>query len=228
MLEELLAWYNLVFYIPLALGVLLVLGMALGAAAEPSHDLGHDAGGGGGDAHDAGHDAGHDAEHDAHGHGSGGGSHGLLSLLGFGRVPVMILATTMCLVFGGVGVILNTGLTALINAPNLMVWGSLGGALVATLVLTGFLSRLVARLMPSAETDSMSKEDLVGCAGTLVLSADERGGLVQVIRGGDVYQVPCRSSSPLPKGAGVLVTDYDAEQRVYGVCPDPTNTNNAA
>jgi len=217
-LEELFAWYNLVFYLPLALGVLLVLGMALGAA-EPSHDLGdHDAAGPDGDAGADG-DA-HDAEHDA-----GGGSHSLLSLLGFGRVPVMILATTMCLVFGGVGVILNTGLTAIVSAPNLMVWGSLAGAFVATLVLTGFLSRLLARLMPSTETDSMSKEDLVGCTGTLVLSADERGGLVQVIRGGDVYQVPCRSSSPLPKGAAVLVTDYDEHHKVYGVCPDPTTTN---
>jgi membrane protein implicated in regulation of membrane protease activity len=222
-LEELLAWYNLVFYLPLALGVLLVIGLALGAA-EPSHDLGHDAGGGGGDAHGGADGDAHDAGHDAPGH--GGGSHSLLSLLGFGRVPVMILATTMCLVFGGVGVILNTGLTAVVSAPRLMVWGSLAGSTIATLVLTGFLSRLLARLMPSAETDSMSKEDLIGCTGTLVLSADERGGLVQVIRGGDVYQVPCRSSSPLPKGASVLVTDYDAEQKVYGVCPDPTSTTN--
>ncbi|MBN1611625.1 MAG: DUF1449 family protein [Polyangiaceae bacterium] len=141
-LEELFAWYNLIFYLPLALGVLLVLGMALGAA-EPSHDLGdHDAAGPDGDAQAGADGDAHDAEHDA-----GGGSHSLLSLLGFGRVPVMILATTMCLVFGGVGVILNTGLTAIVSTPNLLVWGSLAGALTATVVLTGFLSPLLARLM---------------------------------------------------------------------------------
>jgi membrane protein implicated in regulation of membrane protease activity len=231
MLDSLLAWGNLVFYIPLVVGLLLVVGMALGVA-DTGHDLeGHAELGADGAGH-VGADGGHDAGgHDTGGHGDGGhgqaGGHGsaaqgLLSLLGFGRVPLMILLTTLCLLFGGSGIILNNSLGALGIHGGWAGWISLPGALVCTLVVTPFLARLVARLMPTTETASMSKEDLFGCTGTLILPSDRDSGLVQVRRGGDVYQLPCRSAVPLAKGTTVLVTDYDDPQRAYSVCVDPT------
>jgi membrane protein implicated in regulation of membrane protease activity len=216
---SLFVWHNLVFYIPLGVGLLLVIGMAVGLA-----DTGHDLGGHGeiGGHGEVGHDAGHDAAHGEHGGSSGPGA--ILGLLGFGRVPVMILVTTLCLIFGGTGVIANNFLAPLLRASSVFVLFSIAAALVVTSVLTGFVARLVARLLPATETASMSKQDLCGCSGTLILASDTDSGLVQVLRGGDVFQVPCRSSVALPKGSQVLLTDYDEAQRAYSVCLDPTIT----
>lgn len=209
---HLFAWYNLIFSIPLGVGILLILGVAVGVELPHGVDA---------DAH-AGIDAdgdGGDGDHDAHGGQSTG--HALLSLLGFGKAPVLVLIMAMALIFGGTGTIANLILAPLLRASGVFVLLSIVAALAAMVSLTGLIGRVVNRFMPTLETTSVKRKDLVGCTGSLVLAADTAGGLAQVTRDGDVFQVPCRCSESLERGATVLVIEYDPTRNVYLVARNP-------
>jgi membrane protein implicated in regulation of membrane protease activity len=215
----LFAWYNLLFYIPLAMGLLMVLGVVLGIAEMP-HGLDVD---GDGD-HDLSpdHDADHGAEHGAT-HEHNGGSRAFFSLIGFGKAPVLILVMAMTLIFGGTGTIVNLFIAPLLRITGVFVVISFAAALLAMVFLTGFIARTVSHFMPTLETESCTKRDLVGCGGSILLDADSASGLVQISKKGDVYQASCRSSEVLAKGTSVLVTDYDDAQKVYIVCRHPAS-----
>ncbi len=202
-MEALFAWHNLIFYVPLGFGLFLVAGVALGAADVPhgpdvDGGVDHDAGG---DHHD-----GHDNE-----------SAKLLSILGFGKVPVMMIFMTMALTFGGTGVVCNMFLAPFLKLSSLFALFSVAGAFIGMLALTGTTARLVAKYLPTTETTSTTKSDLVGSTGTLILPTDDKSGLMQVTVGGDLYQVQCRSVTPLLKGQTVLVLSYDETSSLYAV-----------
>lgn len=210
---ELLAWYNLIFYLPLGIGLLMILGMVFGFADGP-HGVDLD-GDGIPDVHI-------DAEgHVDHGHENDHAST-KASFLGFGRVPMLLIVMTMLLIFGGTGVMSNTLFAgALRSAPFPLILGILALAIVVTLLLTGTFARIIARMLPTMETTSVTKDDFVGCTGTLILPTDARGGLAQVSRGGDLYQIAVQSEVALPKGAQILVVSHDARTDQYDVTKDP-------
>jgi membrane protein implicated in regulation of membrane protease activity len=202
-----LAWQNLVFYIPLAAGLLLVLGSAV---AGHDHDGGADHGGG------ADHD--HDGPH--------GGDHGagrVFSLLGVGRVPLTVVLMIVLLLFGGIGIILNTVLASLGLAPELYGPIALGASLVYTVLLAGQVARLVDRLLPTTETYRVTRQGFAGCTGTLLLPADASSGYAQVKdREGNVHNVKCRTTgAALPKGTAILIVEYDEAARSYVVDANP-------
>jgi membrane protein implicated in regulation of membrane protease activity len=219
-MNELFAWYNLVFYVPVLFGVILVLGSAFGLADHDA-DAGHDA------------DGGHDAEHDADGKPTGAvDAHAspdhepnvftkALSVLGVGRVPITIVLMTASLIFGGLGIVANTLLASLIGVSGAFALISVAVAFVGMVFLTGWTARGVARIMPSTETYRVSKTDLVGKTGQLVLPADTSYGLAQVRdHEGNVHNLTCRTAEgTIPKGSDVLVYDYDEEKKVYVVAP---------
>ena len=207
---NLLEWYNLIFEIPLALGLLAIIGLVLGI--EMPHGIDLD-----GDGHvDIGHDAGHDAEHDTE-----TSSWSIVSLLGFGKVPFGLTIMVMLLTYGGTGICCNFFLAPLLKFTSFFVLPSIAAALFVMVVLTGSIARLVNRVMPTLETTNTTSYDLIGSTGDLILPADTTQGLVLIKRQGDVYQVDCRSETPLPKGASVLVTSYEEGTKVYWVCKDP-------
>lgn len=207
-MAPLLAWYNLIFYLPLAVGLLLVVGAAAGVGD-----------GGEGPHLDADHAGPDHADAD---HGSGEGF-SLAELLGFGRVPMAIVLTTLCVTFGGAGVVTNFLLAPLLAVSPLFVGISCAVALVTMVLGTSLITRLVGRYLPTLETNSLRAGGLVGSMGTLLLDADATGGLVLVRKDGDVYQVQCTAPEPLPKGSSVLLTDFDENTRMYAVCRDPLN-----
>ena len=190
---SILTWQNLVFYIPLVLGVLLGLGLFLGGAHEPD---GH-----AGSLHGE-----HSLEGD-HSHSLGWAS----SLLGVGRVPLTIVWMLASLVFGAAGVIVTTLLASLRLHPWLGFFISLVSAFTAMVTVTGWAARFLQRVLPTQETYRVSRHDFAGCTGVVLLPTDERSGYAQVKDPeGNVHNVRCRAvDGALPKGAPILVVTYD-------------------
>lgn len=201
-MNDSLAWYNLVFYISLAIGVLLVAGVMVGGA-DLHHGIDLD-GDGAPDVHDT------DSQNS------------VLSLLGFGRVPVLIILMTMALTFGGTGVVCNMFLAPLLRLTSLFVVLSITGAFIVMVISTRVISHLVARWMPTSVTKSFTKYDLVGSSGTLLLDADDTSGIGQVVKDGDVYQVECRAKPSIPKGTKVLLIDFHESTNSFTVERDPS------
>jgi hypothetical protein len=197
---DVLAWQNLIFYIPLALGVLLVLGSFFTA---------HDAG------HDPGHDLGHDHDHDA-GHGIGLGGRAL-SLLGIGRVPLTVALMMASFLFGGIGILVNTILSSAGLAAGTYGPIALTSAVVYTLLLARPTAALVRRVLPATESYTIARRDFIGCTGALLLPADPTTGLAQVKDPeGNVHNVKCRAvKGPLAKGTTILIVDYDEDTKTY-------------
>jgi membrane protein implicated in regulation of membrane protease activity len=214
-MSDFMEWYNLIFYIPLAIGILSVLGIGFSG-------VGHDVGIHGdihGDLHvDSDHDA--DGDHDGEGQSTWGW---VLGFLGFGRVPIAISFMSLFLIFGGTGICINTLISALINIWSGFALVSVSVALVVMFFGTAFVSRTVGRFMPTTETDSVRKSDLIGCTGTVTLNCDKSGGLAQIRnKRGDLYQVQCRSDKPIAKGTPILTYEYSESSDVYTVITDPT------
>jgi hypothetical protein len=197
-----LAWYNVIFYIPLVIGVLLVLGSAF---AGHGHDAGHD----------------HDADH-----GHDGDGHGLLSLLGVGRVPLTVGLMIAAFLFGGIGVIVNLTLAAAGLAPGVYGPIAVGSAVVYTLLLTRPAASLIQRVMPTTETYPITRQDFAGCTGTLLLPADPTTGYAQVKDPeGNVHNIKCRTArDALAKGTSILIVEYDEETKTYVVDANPVAT----
>lgn len=212
-MSDFLKWYNLIFYIPLAIGILSVLGVGFSGAG---HDVGVH-----GDIHgDFYTDADSDADGDQDGEGQG---NWFLGFLGFGRVPIAISFMSLSLIFAGTGICMNTILGALIQ-----MWSgfALISVAIATIVMffgTAFVSRTVGKFMPTTETDSVKKVDLIGCTGTVTIACDSSGGVAQICnRNGDRYQIQCRSDKPILKGTPILTFEYNEVIDVYTVVIDPT------
>jgi len=204
-MNDLLEWYNLIFYIPMAIGLLSVLGIGFSG-------FGHDA-----DVHA---DQDVDGDHDGEGQGSG---NWVLGFLGIGRVPIAISLMSLFLIFAGVGICMNTLLGKLIEFWGGFAMASVLVAFVASFFGTAFISRMVSKFMPTTETDSVTKLDLIGCTGVSTLPCDTNGGLAQVKnKSGDLYQIQCRSDQPIPKGVQVLTIEYHESSDSFTVVVDPT------
>jgi membrane protein implicated in regulation of membrane protease activity len=210
----LLAWQNVIFYIPLAVGLLLILGAAFGV-----HDHDHDAGhavGHHGATHDAGHHPGHEAGHDSV------FARGFM-MLGVGRVPLTIVLMIASLYFGGLGIILNTVLASAGLAPWFYGPISIAGAFVGMVVLGGATARLIHRHLPTSETYSITRHDFAGCRGKLLLPADTSSGYAQIKDPeGTVHNIKCRTTAgTLPKDTAILVVEYEEETRTFVIDADP-------
>ncbi|MBI2877713.1 MAG: DUF1449 family protein [Candidatus Tectomicrobia bacterium] len=211
---EFLAWWNLIFLLPGSVGILLALLAALGVGDDHGPDV---------DAHvdtvaietevEADLEADHEA--DVH-HGGGGLLADLLSLLGVGQVPLGILLTMLCLLFGFIGFGVNQLLAGL-----LPVWGfvpiSLGAAALGSLFLTGSLARVVSRFLPAEESYVTSFEALAGQTGKVVLLCSPTEGYAQVRdRYGNLQEVHCQSleGRPLQKGQPILIVEVQPQERI--------------
>jgi len=234
---RLFEWYNLVFYIPIAFGLLMGLGMAFGLGH--GHDVhghaGHDAGGGHGH---------HGGDHGAKEAGKGSlrgpnpldlsaheatGFHpigALLNAIGFGKVPFTVVLVMAGLLFGGAGIMANMFIRGTGLDPGDFAWLTIPGAVVAMFAFTGTFARGLNRLMPTFESYNVTKADLVGQVGLLVLPTDAQTGLLQVKdRQGTLHQSQCRSEKgALPNGTEVLVVEYLEDKDMYLVEPYSLDT----
>lgn len=101
-----------------------------------------------------------DVDLDVDGAHSAGFLEGTMSLLGIGRVPLLIWLMMYLLVFAAIGVFGQQLIIALLGAP-LATWlaGLCAGA--AALPVNGVLARPLARLLPKDETTAVSVDSLV-------------------------------------------------------------------
>ena len=211
-----IAWQNVIFYIPLAVGLLLILGAAFGVH---DHDAGHDAG-------HAGHDGGHHHTHDGHDAAHGSLFERAFAVLGVGRVPLTVVLMVASLYFGGLGIILNTVLSSAGLAPSFYGPISIAGACVGMVVLSSVTARLIHRHLPASESYPISRHDFAGCSGTLLLPADISSGYAQVKDPeGNVHNIKCRTTSgALPKGTAILVVEYDESDKIFVIDANPELT----
>lgn len=219
---HILAWYNLLFLIPLLGGLLLGVGMVLGLGG--SHDASDGADGGHGELF-ASHGHIDHVGHDSHGHPhphDAAPDAGPLSLFGLGQVPLTIALMLAAMLFGGSGAVFNMVLIPALHSPARAVLLSLLGASLVTVLLCSRLTRLLARLLPTFETYRISRSDLIGCGGKLLNDADaESVGYAQIRDGeGNIHNITCRAyleAGKLVRGQDVMVIDYDEERNVYHV-----------
>jgi hypothetical protein len=218
------AWQNLIFLISVIFGLLMFVGSAFGLGDGHDAEHGHDAGHG----HDGGKEAGKEAgkpiqkganpldatsaeTHGFHPIGS------FLDLLGVGRVPLTIVLAVAGITFGGAGYAGNIVLAGVGADPAWFAWITIPGAFVAMTFLTAAIARIINRFMPSSESYNVTKLDLVGRTGTLVLPAGAERGLAQVSdRQGNVFNVTCRTEgAELPSGQEVLLLEYAEDKDAY-------------
>jgi membrane protein implicated in regulation of membrane protease activity len=208
-MSDFLEWYNLIFYIPMAIGLLATLGLGISGV---DHDVGLHANV----------DGDFSGDHDASGDYDGEGDW-ILGFLGIGRVPIAITFMSLFLIFAGVGICMNILLGGLIKQWSGFALASVAVAFIATFFGTAFVSRLVGRVMPTTETDSVKKIDLIGCTGVATLPCDSSGGLAQIKNPkGDLYQIQCKSEKPILKGSKIMAIEYEETSDTFTVVVDPT------
>lgn len=231
---ELLHWQNLVFLIPLAVGLIFALGTAAGIGGDHDHDLdadhdldldhdvevGHDVE----TDHDA--DAGHDTDSD-HGQAAAKGNPldavrktryrdpawlKALGIIGVGKAPFTVVLTVLTLMFGGIGVAGN------LTVGRSWFWLTFAAALVGAILIGGRISSAVGKIVPKTETYCPGSNDLVGLFGTVIMTVDQRFGQVHVRDSyGNLHKVLCEATDgeTIPKGRQVVLVSYDQEKRRY-------------
>ncbi|MFU7526954.1 OB-fold-containig protein [Qipengyuania sp. ASV99] len=90
----------------------------------------------------------------------GGFGEALATLLGLGRVPLLIWLAALLFVFGTTGVIGQAVLTGLLGAPLSAGWAALAAG-AAALPLNSIAMRPLAAILPKDETTAIDIDDLV-------------------------------------------------------------------
>lgn len=208
---ELLNWWNFVFALPLAVGLLLSLGVVLmGAHSDHAHDG------------DADHGHGDHPDPGDHGHGSPLGD--LAGFFGFGRgISLSLLLPMLMATWGLVGLVSNNWLSSFLPPALFFPVSALLGLLGAALVGQG-LARLMGRLFASRKS-AIQTGDLVGMWGRAAFRVTATGGAANVRdRFGNIHRVVCQTLPGEPEleaGREILVLDYDKERGVYLVQAHP-------
>jgi hypothetical protein len=174
------------FGVPLTLGVILVLCSALGAAElEAGADL-------------------LEVE---------GADQGLLAWLGLGRVPALIVIMFLLLIFGGVGLLLCTPLSAAFGTQA-GFFATLPVASLSAFYGTSFGTRGLARILPRTETYAPNSQDLVGRQGRVSLCIDADSCIVRVTdAAGAQHRLRCRVvNTAVAAGDNVLLLECRARE----------------
>jgi membrane protein implicated in regulation of membrane protease activity len=135
---------------------------------------------------------------------------GLLDWLGIGRLPLLTLLVAFLAIFSLVGLIGQQLAAALTGAP-LTPWLAVPAAAVASLPLTGFAARGLARVLPQDETSAIDLDELIGRAATVVTGRAEYGSPARARiedRHGQVHYVMVEPDRPGPlfrEGEAVLL-----------------------
>lgn len=99
---------------------------------------------------------------------------GLLSWLGVGRIPLLVLLVAFLACFGLLGLIGQQSMLALTGATAPALLAAPAAAL-ASLPLTRIVGRGLARIMPHDETTAIDPESLVGFSATIEIGTATQG-----------------------------------------------------
>jgi hypothetical protein len=236
---ELFQWWNLIFTLPFGIGLLPLLLQAAGVMH--SGHSGHDA-----LAHSPHHAASHITHHPthapaAHGHDTAVSGHAhsghadsgphdhsapprisfrWLSFLGIGKVPIMLILSIFCLLWGTTGVIANQIFSQALRVPAIYIWPSLCCALIVSYFTTGALSQRISRIVPEVASYGTDEQSLVGRSARAAYELSAKTGSAFLLDDQqNRIQVRCRThdGSVIPRGAEVLLLEYDAQSRVFTV-----------
>lgn len=198
---NLLSTDNLIFLLPLAAAVGLVLLMALGLpfGDDPGIDGVVDAAHGADGLH---------ANLDHHAHLSHTGTFGsALSFLGIGDAPLALILVSLGLLWG------VTGLCTGMAWDSASIWSRVSIAAVAAVFGTRWTSKLMARILPSVESYEVSTQALVSEEAEVIHEITPRGGMARLVdRTGSLRDLNCRTedgSSVAARGEKVILTGYD-------------------
>ncbi len=220
---SLMEWWNFIFALPLAVGLLLGVLFVLtgfidtGDLSGGDHTDAH-----GGDAHAGG-------EHHAETTDGSDDHHSLLDFVkvfGIGTgVPITVLLPTLMMVWGLVGLGMNQLLQPLLKLPALYAPLSAGLAIGGMALFGQFAGALARRLGLFDTTRAPTRHDLVGCSGHAVYSITETEGTANIkSHTGDILRVSCRTAPgqpPIPAGTELLVIGYNEAEGDYIVEPHP-------
>ncbi|MBI2945655.1 MAG: DUF1449 family protein [Candidatus Wallbacteria bacterium] len=230
-----LAWWNLIFELPIVAACLLSTVATLGADSHSGGD--HDAEGDAdaeieaegeldghdveahveaGDAeldHDIDHDAESDLEHEqAHeGHAAAGWLATALAIPGGDRAPLSIVMVVLLLAFGFIGLAAN-GFLARWMAPGAFVWISLVLATAGGLTASRGFARVFSRILPRAETYALGRDACVGLTAkvtTLMGPGDGYAQLYDAHRNLLEVRVQASEGSRFEMGAPIVLLSYD-------------------
>jgi hypothetical protein len=210
-MEFLLAWENLIFLIPILVGVVASLALATGFGGEVGE--GDAETGEGADMDDASIDSDVDDVTDHDGSGDGHSDQSMLqqalSLLGVGKVPLSIVIMLSSLSFGIVGMLSNVLFG--------MVYISLIIGLFAMIIITASCAKNMSKIVPSLETRTVSQRDLLGMQAHLILPASPSTGLAHVRdQFGTLHQIRCRTTQgEISDGRDVVILDYNEQEGIY-------------
>ncbi len=215
---EFLEWWNLVFELPFFAAVIFTLVLASGIMGDGGTDMDHDVS----IDHDFDHDIGgdHDIEHESE-------SFGLkaLSFFGFGKVPVSILLTSFCFIWGFSGFAMNLIFKDVLRFPLIYFWFSAGIAAFNSVFITKYFAGVLAAIMPATETYALKNEDFVGTVAITRYSVTEKSGSATFYDEHKAFQeVPCRvfqGKRFIPANTRVILMKYDAEEKIFFVRVDP-------
>jgi hypothetical protein len=99
---------------------------------------------------------------------------GLLSLVGFGRLPFLMWLMLLLTLFGLIG-LGGQGLIAALTGHTLAGWLAGPAAALAALPVTGALARPLAAIMPRDETTAIALDALVGREAEIVIGTATKG-----------------------------------------------------
>lgn len=177
---------EIVFGVPLLVGVLLVVCSAFGAAELSGDGF-----------------AGDDAD--------GYESDGLLGVLGIGRVPLVIVCMLLLFLFGGTGLLMMSLANPLLG-ERLGFLVVMPVALMVALFGTAVGTRLLERVLPGTESYAPERGELVGLRGTALVQLGRGEFIARVVdRGGAELRVVCVAEGPdVRVGDRVLLIAFES------------------
>ena len=135
---------------------------------------------------------------------------GILSWLGFGRMPAAIWLASLFLAFGLAGITVQLVSTSLIGAPLPAILAALP-AIAAALWFARSFGALFARLLPKTETEALSERRLARRKGVVSQGTAARGRPAEVRitdQFGNMHYIraePLRDEETIAQGSEVLV-----------------------
>jgi membrane protein implicated in regulation of membrane protease activity len=208
-LNTLLSWWNLVFALPLVLGLLLgLLVVSTGLAGGDGHGGDHPTGDGHADGH----------SHDSHVEGQADSPiFRLLNFFGIGQgVPLLVLLPILFVIWGVLGLFVNQ----VLPVPQLFAL-SLVVSLLGTAYAGQGLSKLMARIFKD-NAQAVSSHTFVGLIGKVIYTVTSTGGVVHIRdKSGNIHRLVVRSldNETIQPNEEILVVDFDEQARVYEVMP---------
>jgi hypothetical protein len=228
---QLLEWYNLIFELPLGLGLLYlafftVSGFTFGDAdtdAGLDHDMDVDAHADIDADHDA--DLSHDVDSDSDADQTDAHAPSpflaALSWIGIGQMPLSLVLMILLISFGTFGFAAMRIQSGHSIEPSVLI--AIAVAVIASTLITHYIASILGRTIFSTDIVARRRHELLGSHGEALYDINENFGMV-VGRDdrGELFQVACRTEAgeqPLVKGSPVQLVAYTAKDRMFFVVP---------